>query len=144
MRWTRWSFKTNRADDEVKASSLPSICILALFSYAFYLSFLLILGKFVTGDEPSLIVDVLPLVLGLFPAVLSFLFLRRTKTHPGLFVGVSTLTVAVASLVTYLILTRDCTPTACDDGIVWFLLSGIVILGLLMGVAFYKLAEVLG
>ena len=139
MRWTPW--KSNR--DE--AGPLFLVPVLALFSYGLYLAFLSTLGRFLTGDEPGLILNFLPLAVGLlFPAVLSLFFLGRTRIPRGLFVGVSALTIVGASLISYFFVTRNCTPTTCDDGGLWFLLSGIVILGLMIGVTLHKLAEILG
>ena len=116
-----------------------------LFALSVYFAYLLVIFALiklpVSGDEPNLLLDLLPVVIGLLmPAVASFLFLRKTSAQPGLFLISSTATVMFASLITYSIITRNCAPR-CDDDVVWFFLSGLVVLGFMIGALLYLLAR---
>ena len=85
-------------------------------------------------------IDLLPVVLGVVvPVIPSFIFLRKKKMSPGLFWIISTATVMSVSIVTDLLLTRNCTPTTCDDEVVWFIPTALVSLGFLVGAVIYKL-----
>lgn len=118
--------------------------LFALFVYLFYLSltFAFVHLFHISGDNPSLIIDLLPVVLGIFvPAVFSFIFLRKTKTPPGFFWVISTITMTLISLALYPLVMRNCTPTTCDDDVVWFVPIVFISLGFLIGAISYKLAD---
>jgi len=117
-----------------------------LFVLLVYLSIIAAIRLLPPSDEgPSTVEEFLQVgIIIAVPALASFLFLRKVKVDPGAFWVASTITVVLASIVTYAILTRNCTPTTCDDGVVWFFLTALVILGFLIGVLLYKLTEKLG
>ncbi|EEB74259.1 hypothetical protein [Thermococcus sp. AM4] len=113
-----------------------------LFVLLVYLSIIAAIMLLPPSDEGSSPIEEL-LQIGLLiavPALASFLFLRRTREPPAEFGLTSVLTVMLVSVVLYLVLTRNCTPTTCDDGVVWFFVSGIILLGLLLGALLYRLS----
>ena len=112
-----------------------------LFTLLVYLSIIAAIRLLPPSDEgPSPVEEFLQVgIIIAVPALASFLFLRKTREPPAEFGLTSVMTVMVASVILYLILTRNCTPTTCDDGVVWFFLSGVVILGLLLGALIYRL-----
>ncbi|MDI3475780.1 MAG: hypothetical protein PWQ79_846 [Thermococcaceae archaeon] len=119
-----------------------STSLLALSLYFAYLILIFALTHLgLSGDEPSTIIDFLPLALGiLVVSIPSFFFLKMTRMSPGLFWMFSTVTVTFASLLTYPIATRGCTPATCDDTILWFFLVVLTSLGFLIGAAIYRLS----
>ncbi|NJE55113.1 hypothetical protein E3E28_07840 [Thermococcus sp. 21S9] len=115
-----------------------------LFALSIYFAYLLIIFALIklplSGDEPNLLFDLLPIAIGLsMPAVASPLFLRKTNVQSGLFLVTSTATVTLASVVTYAIIRGNCTPR-CDDDVVWFFLAGLVVVGFAIGTVLYQLA----
>ena len=114
----------------------------SLFALVVYLSIIAAIRSLPPSDVGlSTVEEILQIgLLIALPAIASFLFLRRTRESPAEFGLTSVLAIMLASVVLYLILTRNCTPTTCDDGAVWFFLSGIVILGLLLGALIYWLS----
>ncbi|WP_227738671.1 hypothetical protein [Thermococcus eurythermalis] len=117
-----------------------------LLTLLIYLSIIAAIRLLPPSDEgPSTVEEFLQVsIIIAVPALASFLFLRKVKVDPGAFWVASTITVVLASIVTYAILTRNCTPTTCDDGVVWFFLTALVILGFLIGALLHKLTEKLG
>ncbi len=124
-----------------------SVPLFALLTYLLYLSLIFALAHLpLSGDEPNILLDLLPVVIGVFvPAVASFLFLRKVKVDPGAFWMASTITTVLASSIIYALLTMNCTPTTCyENAIIWFFLTLLVLLGFSVGVLLYKLVEKLG
>ncbi|GAB6135738.1 hypothetical protein [Thermococcus prieurii] len=119
-----------------------STIVFAFSVYFLYMGIIFTLARLpLSGDEPNLLLDLLPVVIGLFvPAIASFLFLQKTKVPLGFFWMSSAITVILASLITYTIITRNCTPTACDDNdAILAFMAALVILGFLLGVFLYRL-----
>ncbi|WP_099210187.1 hypothetical protein [Thermococcus henrietii] len=118
-----------------------STIVFAFSVYFLYMGIIFTLARLpLSGDEPNLLLDLLPVVIGLsMPAAASLLFLRKTNAQSGLFLVTSTTTVTLASLITYSIITRNCAPR-CDDDVVWFFLAGLVIVGFVTGTVLYQLA----
>ena len=113
-----------------------------LFVLLVYLSIIAAIMLLPPSDEGASPIEEL-LQIGFLiavPALASFLFLRRTREPPAEFGLTSVSTVMLVSVVLYLVLTRNCTPTTCDDWVVWFFVSGIILLGLLLGALLYRLS----
>jgi len=114
-----------------------------LFAFIVYLSIIAAIRLLPSSGEGSSPVEEF-LQIGLIimvPALASFLFLRKVKVDPGPFWVTSTITTVLASSIIYALLTMNCTPTTCDDGVVWFFLTALVILGFLIGALLHKLTE---
>ncbi|WP_157721590.1 hypothetical protein [Thermococcus pacificus] len=87
-----------------------------------------------------MIINFLPVILGVVvPAIPTFIFLRKKKMPPGLFWAISMATVTFVSIATYPLFTINCTPTICDDEVVWFIPTALVILGFLAGAVICRL-----
>jgi len=117
-----------------------------LFSLIVYLSIIAAIRLLPPSDEgPSPVEEFLQIgLIIMVPALASFLFLRKVKVDPGAFWVASTITTVLASSIIYALLTMNCTPTTCDDGVVWFFVTALVIPGFLIGALLYKLTEKLG
>ena len=116
-----------------------SASFLALFTYVLLLYLLIHLN--ISGYEPvPPLIDILPVVLMIaVPAVVSFVFLIKVHMSGINFVLISIVTTLLASNAWYMIATRDCTPTTCEEGVVWFFITGLFILGFLLGAIIYAL-----
>ena len=114
-----------------------------LFSLIVYLSIIAAIRLLPPSDEgPSPVEEFLQIgLIIMVPALASFLFLRKVKVDPGAFWVASTITTVLASSIIYALLTMNCTPTTCDDGVVWFFVTALVLLGFLIGALLYKLTE---
>ncbi|WP_297514943.1 hypothetical protein [Thermococcus sp.] len=114
-----------------------------LFSLIVYLSIIAAVRLLPPSDEgPSPVEEFLQIgLIIMVPALASFLFLRKVKVDPGAFWVASTITTVLASSIIYALFTMNCTPTTCDDGVVWFFVTALVLLGFLIGALLYKLTE---